>query len=522
MAAKGTARPLVHEGEGRFRVAADGVEIDDSGFDRWLVVRDTPEGLRAQARFNDWAQRARHWGGRADAHVGIGKVAAVETDPLGFARTVHIDWTHRHHPPLENGARVLLMPSFLDFNTDRAIDGLKQLDTRGLFVRLLDDPAAAAGAGGLSRAVDPVEAAATFQLTPSQAAALRTIARSRVTAIWGPPGTGKTHFLAALALGLCGAPRRGRLRILISAMTHAAIDNLLRMIVRIADALGRPAPALAKVGRAVTGGISDIAKEGIDGWLDEHDAAIVGSTVWGLAKSEARFDLVVIDEASQLRVPDAALAIDRVHERGRLVAAGDHFQLGPIIKGAYPDPAEGEPVLHGSVFDLLRERPDRPGTPLCQLLENWRMCDVLTGAARLLYGPEYRCASRDVASRRLRLRRRGNGFTGACLAPHAPLVVVILQGVQATNANQVEAALVSGLAVALRDDMADVAGDDAFWRERLFVVSPLSGQVKTGHLWTGQNRPFPATRDRELSSTSRGPVGARRSGPWCASYGART
>ena len=478
MAAKGTLRPLVHEGDGRFRVTADGVEIDDGSFGRWLVVRDTPDGLRAQARFNDWAHRSRHWGGRADSHVGIGKVTAVETDSLGFARTVHIDWTHWHDPPLENGARVLLMPSFLDFNTDRAIDGLKQFDTRGLFVRLLDDPAAAAGAGGLSRTINPVEAAAAFHLTPSQAAALRTIARSRVTAIWGPPGTGKTHFLAALALGLCGAPRRGRLRILISAMTHAAIDNLLRMIVRIADDLGRPVPALAKVGRATTGGISGIAKERIDGWLDEHGAAIVGSTVWGLAKSEARFDLVVIDEASQLRVPDAALAIDRVHERGRLVAAGDHFQLGPIIKGAYPDPAEGEPVLHGSVFDLLRERPGRPGTPLCQLLENWRMCDVLTGAARLLYGPDYRYASPDVASRRLRLRRRGNGFTRTCLAPHAPLVVVILKGVQATNANEVEAALVSRLAVALREDMADVADDDAFWRERLFVVSPHHAQIR--------------------------------------------
>ena len=479
MAAKGTLRPLVHEGEGRFRVAADGVERGASAWpptaSRSTTAASTagwsyetpPEGLRAQARFHDWAHRARHWGGHADAHVGIGKIAAVETDPLGFARALRIDWTHRHEPPIENGARVLLMPSFLDFNTDRAIDGLKQLHTGGLFARLLDDPAAAAGARGLSRAAVPVEAAAAFHLTPSQAAALRTIARSRVTAVWGPPGTGKTHFLAALALGMCGTPRRRRCRILISAMTHAAIDNLLQMIVRLAHDLDRSAPALAKVGGPVTDagdGIARIDKKQLDGWLD-RPAAIVGSTVWGLAKSEARFDLVVIDEASQVRLPDAALAIDRVHERGRLVAAGDHHQLGPIIAGAYPDPAEGEPVLHGSVFDLLRARPSRPGTPLCQLLENWRMCDVLTGAARLLYGPDYRCAWPDVASRRLRLRRRRNGFTGACLAPDAPLVVVILKGVQATNANEVEAALVSRLAVALRNDMADVADDDAFWLE---------------------------------------------------------
>ena len=144
MAVHGTLRPLFHQGDGRFRVAANGVEIDDGGFNRWLIVRDTPEGLRAQARFNDWVHRARHWGGRADAHVGVGKIAAVETDPLGFARVLRIDWTHRHDPPLEEGARVLLMPSFLDFNTDRAIEGLKQLDRDGLFVRLLDDPAGAA------------------------------------------------------------------------------------------------------------------------------------------------------------------------------------------------------------------------------------------------------------------------------------------------------------------------------------------------------------------------------------------
>ena len=496
MAVHGTLRPLVHQGDGRFRVAAEGVEIDDGGFNRWLVVRDTPEGLRAQARFNDWVHRARPWGGRADAHVGVGKIVAVETNPLGFARALRIDWTHWHDPPLDEGARVLLMSSFLDLNTDRAIDGLKELDGDGLFVRLLDDPAAAARRTRLSHQTVLAQAAAAFSLTPSQAEAWRTIAASRVTAVWGPPGTGKTHFLAALALGLCGARRkRRRCRILISAMTHAAIDNLLWKIVHLATDLDQSTPALAKVGGPVTdasGHIVGIAKDQLDGWLDEHGTAIVGSTVWGLAKSEARFDLVVIDEASQMRVPDAALAIDRVDDRSRLVAAGDHHQLGPIIAGTYPTPEEGEPVLHGSIFDLLRERPGRSGTPLCQLLENWRMCDVLTGAARQLYGPDYRCASIDVASRRLRLRRRRDGFTGACLAPDAPLVVVLLEGVQATNVNQVEAALVSRLAVALRDDMVNVVDDGVFWTERLFVVSPHHAQIRAIHGALAANRDWTA------------------------------
>jgi hypothetical protein len=126
---------------------------------------------------------------------------------------------------------------------------------------------------------------------------------------------------------------------------------------------------------------------------------------------------VLIDEASQMKVPEAALAIERVHQSGRLVAAGDHEQLGPILAGVYPDPPAGEPVLHGSVFDLLHERSGRTGTPLCQLLENWRMNDVLTGVSRLIYGPDYTCASNAVATRRLCVSHSRSGVRWSLSGP---------------------------------------------------------------------------------------------------------
>src|SRR5262249_35284557 len=150
------------------------------------------------------------------------------------------------------------------------------------------------------------------------------------------------------------------------------------------------------------------------------------------------FDLVVIDEASQVRVPEAAVAASLVADTGRLVLAGDHLQLPPIVAGAYPDTPPGEPLLHRSLFEAVCPRPEKgehPGQPTTesriqrQLHENFRMNDVLTSfAARLLYGPRYRCVNAAVAGRRLPLKM-GRGLdplVRACLDPAAPLVVVIL------------------------------------------------------------------------------------------------
>merc|ERR1711871_1473361 len=47
--------------------------------------------------------------------------------------------------------------------------------------------------------------------------------------------------------------------------------------------------------------------------------------------------MLFIDEASQMRLPEAAFAINALHhDRGRLVIVGDHWQLAPIILEKYP------------------------------------------------------------------------------------------------------------------------------------------------------------------------------------------
>src|SRR3954463_697785 len=65
------------------------------------------------------------------------------------------------------------------------------------------------------------------------------------------------------------------------------------------------------------------------------------ATTYALLKKDSRstaFDLVVIDEASQLRLPEAMLAVHRVKPRGRLLLCGDDQQLGTIFRGTYPEP----------------------------------------------------------------------------------------------------------------------------------------------------------------------------------------
>ena len=509
MAAKGKLVPMVHEGSSRFRITVPGIVLDSCTFTRWLFVRDTNEGLRTQAKFNDWAHRNRFWGGGQDPNIGIGCIDTVDEDDLGFARAIQVRWDRPHRPPLEEGAPLLLMPRFLDFNSDKILAALVRIDNRGgLFVRLLDDPCAAAEPMDLPAEVEVLLDCylPSLGLTPSQEEAWQSVSKHRATAVWGPPGTGKTHFLAMLVLGMCRAHQNTgqSFRVLVTAMTHTAIENVLRKIAKYARTMNWQTSAMGKTVAWQSDfdcAVEVIDKNRVDGWLEDNIVSVLGSTVWGLANSESRFDLILIDEASQMKVPEAALAIERIRSRGRLVMAGDHRQLGPILTGTYPDPVEGEPILHGSIFDLLKESPGRIGAPICQLIENWRMCDVLTGASRILYGPDYKCATVHVAGRRLCLNKQRKGFVGACLDPNSPMVIAILSGFQAARVNEVEAGLVSRLAVALRDDLDEVETDEEFWRKRLFIVSPHHAQIRAIRVALSQFRdwsvrPFVDTVDK--------------------------
>ncbi|KAG2016116.1 hypothetical protein CC2G_009317 [Coprinopsis cinerea AmutBmut pab1-1] len=85
-----------------------------------------------------------------------------------------------------------------------------------------------------------VEAAGSLLLKPSQHRATQRMLTNRLTVIWGPPGTGKTHTIALSLLRLLEVQwklnDRGPKIIFVTAMTHAAIDACLSKLERIVDA----------------------------------------------------------------------------------------------------------------------------------------------------------------------------------------------------------------------------------------------------------------------------------------------
>ena len=224
-----------------------------------------------------------------------------------------------------------------------------------------------------------------YPLNKSQARAVHAALANLLTVIIGPPGTGKTEtILRILAL----AVERGETVAMVSS-NHSAVDNVVEkvsaarldgpapatdLMARLAERLVRLGNASDREGATDASGTSfgfttkpgkgkpkaheDLAP----GWeqhigLDEFcrladgSARCVTSTIHSLKKcfadgDEARYDLVVIDEASQASILMGIVAMSSAR---RIVVVGDDDQLPPVVAESYR--ADVERVLCASESD---------------------------------------------------------------------------------------------------------------------------------------------------------------------------
>lgn len=476
----------------------------------YLLVPDGDAGEEAQLAFDDLRYRDSPNPGKSG--VCFARVHDEIVDrSAGQVRGLVLEVAYgRGFPPFAEGDLAVLHPRFTDFTAPRYVDRLLTLDGQpgNAFIRLLRDPGGfAAPIPEPEKVVQDAEdlALGTGGFTPSQARAFRQVLTNRLTLVWGPPGTGKTHFLATALLSLVKARRAHgeQIRVGVAAFTHAAIENLLVKVQDSVDEFGLTAALpIYKLRSLRTPG----GKRSLE--VLPHDRAdtvigypsiLLGGTVHSFGRLDKvlpSLDVLVIDEASQMRPAELAMVIPVLADGGRLILAGDDLQLPPVIQGDYPVPDDGLPGLEDSIFAYLRHRDDPDHSIYtCQLRENWRMNHTLSRfAAETLYGTGYAPATDSIGRQRVVLAppaSRGlpgeEECVGWILDPAYPLVLCVLENVRTTVENPVEAALVARLTRALRERLTDPGsgepypateeGDYLFWRHGLFIVSPHHAQI---------------------------------------------
>jgi len=232
------------------------------------------------------------------------------------------------------------------------------------------------------------EAAQAAGLNESQCEAVaQSYATDLVHLIQGPPGTGKTYVLAHLVRLLV----EDGYRVLVTGLTHRAINNALNKIYRL-----DPALPVCKIGQE--GAARDLQPPNYRNFaeVDFAESAhgyVVGATPFATRTprlSNVEFDVVIFDEASQITLP---LAIMGMLAGNRYIFIGDDQQLPPVIS------AGTSPMGRASIFTYLNERGYET-----MLEETYRLNNVLVQwPSKNFYEGRLRPAP-EVGARRLKLQ----------------------------------------------------------------------------------------------------------------------
>ncbi len=337
-------------------------------------------------------------------------------------------------------------------------------------------------------------------LRTAQIRAWRETASLRTALVLGPPGTGKTFLLAWMAAGFLWACRRvGRpCRVLATGFTREAIGNLLEGLAEVLTVHLPGVPVVFIGNRPEQGLAAGVA--GIPLGREDLPAArhrlgrpqvVVGTTAWSLFKlfeggvgaegdgPTARvFDLVLIDEASQMVVSQGLLSLSGLAVGGRILVAGDDRQLPPVRPTSDAVAADGR-ALGASLYTFLKSA----GVPEFRLDETYRLNAPLAApVAELFYDGQYRSA---VPDRRLALRPGWETglepWQQTALDPEYPLCILLHDGPPCGTDNPFERALLRQLAGLLATRLRPPEGHAdldpvQLWTRCMAVLAPHRAQ----------------------------------------------
>lgn len=204
---------------------------------------------------------------------------------------------------------------------------------------------------------------------PKQAEAFsRAMLSKNYYLIQGPPGTGKTHVLAQIAVHLA---KMGK-NVLITALTHRAVNNALLKIAKTGYT------KVLKIGEFYRADDLQGIVENAEYFTanqkigDSTEGLIIGASCYSANSKRLydfdefpiEFDTVIFDEAGQLTIPVALMAMTRAE---RSIFIGDHQQMPPIISADH-----AENWVCKSIFETLFTHAE--GTMLDR---TYRLCEAI-------------------------------------------------------------------------------------------------------------------------------------------------
>ncbi|GMU20605.1 MAG: hypothetical protein AMXMBFR13_07020 [Phycisphaerae bacterium] len=515
-----------------------------------LMVRGTPLE----------AQYANHWRTRMEDVTSV-TIAGVSRENRLIAVDLNAYWLAKVTDLEANGivtlaAEVMLDPVHKDFFTRKLLDTLATIGNppgAGRNPLVLRATGQLTGTG--ARATAPVPAADLLWHAPQMhataiarplASIRQLLERSGVTLnssqwrgweaalsrrlqlIWGPPGTGKSRTARAVVLGaaLSAQDQRQPVRVLICASTYTAVDNVLLDVFTGAQRILPAGSYEVRRLRSEYRLIDPAVPPQIDLEVNRRQPSAevqalrgrltgrTGITIVGATPEQVHnlltvdddppcqefFDLILIDEATQMDVCHSILAVGALAANGSVVLAGDHLQLPPIQKAEPPSRLEG---MVGSIYNFCR---DLHGVQPEMLDQNYRSNRVLVDFCR---EAGYRSAlaswSPDLALdlvSPLPTSRPGNWPTdlhwcpewASLLDPAQPAVCFVYQEGRSSQSNRFEADAVSALIWLLHGRLADRLQNERdpagrtiprsttpytpqeFWEKAVGVVTPHRAQ----------------------------------------------
>ena len=422
-------------------------QLDDG---RWRLTARAPAGAVSKLRPGDVALAS-------DGDPIDGDVGMVRIERLGTTVEVVAD------EPLEL-RRLDIYPS--EMSADRMLRALHDAVLQG------EERRRDFLMGRAEPAFGEVDGTFVENNSAQDEAVRKALAAEDCALVHGPPGTGKTYTIARIVEEL---RNRGD-RVLVSAFTNRAVDNMLEAIREGGGGGDGDGEDVLRVGTEA-GVREDMQDVRLDQAGDPGErvaaleeagivaatAATCGSTVMG----EQSFDVAVVDEATQLTEPESLAAINLAD---RFVLVGDHEQLPPVVRSEQADldipEGPGPETLSTSLFERLVEAyPDAA----VMLDRQYRMAQHIQAfPSREFYDGALRPATGEVAGQRIGDLER---VDPDALPSHLRDRVAFVDpgGTQEGNANPVEAEAVVDVVesyLAAGADPGDVG-----------VIAPFRAQV---------------------------------------------